>query len=197
MFKRLVLLCGSLLLAALVTGCAHPIAVTADLTQISGQGKPPITGTAGYHISAEDRARQVTTPGGGGDKVSYFPYRDLEAGFYKALSEVFANVVKLDAAPTAANPAGQGARWVILPVVTTNSSSGSALTWPPTEFTIDLVCKVVDASGAPITEVKVSSVGRAEFSEFRGDHALSAKRAAQQAMNDLVKALQAEPALRR
>jgi hypothetical protein len=29
---------------------------------------------AAYYISDEDRAREVTTPGGGGDKVRYFPY---------------------------------------------------------------------------------------------------------------------------
>ena len=37
----------------------------------------------------------VVTPGGGGDKISYQPYRDIETAFYKMLTNVFGNVTKL------------------------------------------------------------------------------------------------------
>jgi hypothetical protein len=123
-------------------------------------------------------------------------YRDLEAGIYKAMSEVFTNVVKLDS-PTDARLAKEGVQLVIVPKITTNSSSDSLLTWPPTQFTIDLVCKVTDRAGAPVTELQAGATGRSEFSEFKSDFSLSSKRAAQQAMSQLVKALEAAPELRR
>ena len=182
---------------ALVTGCAHPISVTSDLAQIKGSSPARINKSVGYFIAPEDRTREVITPGGGGDKVSYVPYRDLEAGMFKAMSEVFTNVTKLDSASDTARLAKDGIQLVISPKLTTNSSSDSLLTWPPTQFSIELTCKVTDKVGAPVTEVKATGTGRAEFSEFKSDHSLSAKRAAQDAMAKLVKALEAAPELRR
>ena len=195
LMKRLMLVAG-IAFAALVTGCAHPISVTADMPQIKGSGTK-VDKTVGYYIAPEDRTREVITAGGGGDKVSYVLYRDLEPGIFKAMSEVFSNVVKLDAPNDATKLAKDNIQFVITPKITTNSSSDSLLTWPPTQFTIDLICKVTDKTGAPVKEVLASGTGRAEFSEFTADHSLSAKRAAQQAMANLVKALEATPELRR
>jgi hypothetical protein len=194
--KRLMLIAG-LVLAALLTGCAHPISVTADMAQIRGSGAAKVDKTVGLYIAPEDRTREVITAGGGGDKVSYILYRDLESGIYKAMSEVFASVVKVDAPNDAAKLAKDNVQLVITPKITTNSSSDSLLTWPPTQFTIDLFCKVTDRSGAAVKEVRASGTGRAEFSKFKSDFSLSAKRAAQLAMADLVKALEATPELRR
>jgi len=196
LMKRFMLLAG-LVFAALMTGCAHPISVTSDLAQIKGSGGPKIDKTVGYYIAPEDRTREVITAGGGGDKVSYVLYRDLEAGIYKAMSEVFTNVVKLDSPTDAAKLAKDNVQLVIVPKITSNSSSDSLLTWPPTQFTIDMFCKVADKGGTQLTEVKASATGRAEFSEFKSDFSLSAKRAAQQAMASLVKALETAPELRR
>jgi hypothetical protein len=196
LIKRLSLVFG-LLLAALVTGCAHPISVTADLAQIKGSGAPRIEKSVGYYISAADVQREVETPGGGGDKVKYFPYRDLEPAIYKSLSESFASVVKLDSPTDAAALAKNRIQLVILPTLVTNSSSSSALTWPPTKFSVELTCKVNDAAGKPVTEIKVTGNGEAEFSEFKSDFSMSAKRAAQDAAAKLVKALEASPELRR
>jgi hypothetical protein len=191
MIHRLVLTAG-LVLTALITGCAHPISVTAsDFGQIKGSSSAKIQKPVGYYISADDLQREVITPGGGGDKVSYKPYRDLEPAIYKALSEVFIDVSKLDSA------AGKdGIQLVIVPKITTNSSSSSLLTWPPTMFTVELLCKVNDKGGNVLTEVKATGSGRAEFSEFKSDFSLAAKRAAQEAMSNLVKALEASPQLR-
>jgi len=196
LMKRLMLAAG-IALAALLTGCAHPISVTSDLAQIKGSGTAKIDKSVGYYIAQEDRTREVITPGGGGDKVSYVPYRDLEAGMYKAMSEVFTNVSKLDSPTDAARLAKDNIQLVIVPKIVTTSSSDSVLTWPPTTFTIELTCKVSDKAGAPLTEVKALGVGKAEFSEFKADFSLSAKRAAQDAMAKLVAALEASPVLRR
>ena len=83
---------------------------------------------AAYYISDEDRAREVTTPGGGGDKVRYFPYRDLEAGLYKVLSATFASIAKLNKAPENEELNRQGIVVVVTPRITTHPSSDSIVT---------------------------------------------------------------------
>ena len=194
--NRILLLAG-LLAAVLATGCAHPISVTTDISQVRSSGQPRIEKSVAYVIAPEDRDREVITPGGGGDKLSYKPYRDLDAGIFKALSEVFANVSRVDAAAEAAKPGRDKFQLVFVPRITTTSSSASPFTWPPTAFAIDLTCKVSDPSGTPVSEINVVGNGQAEFSEFKSDHSLAAKRAAQDAMQKLVKALEETPALRR
>jgi len=54
--------------------------------------------------SNSDLIADAATAGGGGDKVQYKPYKDMETGFYKMLSNVFAQVTKTK---TAARPACQ------------------------------------------------------------------------------------------
>lgn len=189
---RRIILASGLALAALMTGCAHPVSVTAsDFSKIKASSDAKIQKSVGFYIAADDFSREVTTLGGGGDKVSYKPYKDLEPAIYKALSEVFTSVSKLDSLK-----APENINLVIVPKITTTSYSESILTWPPTLFTVDLTCKVTDKAGAEITEVKAQGTGRAEFSEFKSDTSLSAKRAAQEAMVNLVKALENSPKLR-
>ena len=183
---------AALAVAALMTGCAHPISVTAsDFGRIKATSPTKIQKPVGYYIASEDLAREVVTPGGGGDKVSYRPYKDLEPAIYKALSEVFVTVNKLEStAPR------DDIQLMIVPKITTASSSDSVLTWPPTSFTVELVCRVTDRKGAPVTEVKAIGMGRAEFTEFKTDFSLSAKRAAQEAIGNLIKALEESPQLK-
>jgi hypothetical protein len=189
---RRIILASGLALAALMTGCAHPVSVTAsDFSKIKASSDTKIQKSVGFYIAADDFNREVTTPGGGGDKVSYKPYKDLEPAIYKSLSEVFTSVSKLDSLK-----APENINLVIVPKITSTSYSESILTWPPTLFTVDLTCKVTDKAGAEITEVKAQGTGRAEFSEFKSDTSLSAKRAAQEAMVNLVKALENSPKLR-
>lgn len=188
-------LLGSAAVILLLTGCAHPISLTPDLAKIP-PASSKIAKTAGYVIAETNRWREVTTPGGGGDKVRYFPYRDLEPGFRKVLSEVFDKVAKLSG-PDDAAIAAQNVSLVITPTITTTSSSSSALTWPPTSFTIELNCAVLDARGQPVTQIKSQGEGRATFDEFKHEFALAARRAAEDALENLVKALAASPELRR
>jgi hypothetical protein len=196
LLKRCFMLAG-LVVTVLMTGCAHPISVTADIAQVKGSGTPLINKAVAYRISAEDLQLEVTTPGGGGDNVSYKPYKDLEPAVYKALSEVFASVSKLDGQNDAAKMNQDRIRLVFAPRITTTSSSSSAFTWPPTDFTVELRCKVTDPTGVTVTELAASGVGKAEFSEFKSDFSLSAKRAAQDAVTKLVKAMEQSPELRK
>jgi hypothetical protein len=186
-FLRFLTLCS---FAALLGACAHPISLSGDLGKLAGSGTSKIDKGVGLNITDAERQLEVTTPGGGGDKVKYLPYRDLEAGVYLALSESFTKVAKVSGA---ADPkvAEQGLKYIVRPKITTTSSSPSAFTWPPTVFTVELVCEVLDLQGKQVAEVKANGEGRAEFSEFKGDFSLSAKRATEAALAQLVKAFSA------
>ena len=174
-------------MAAIVSGCAHPISLAGNTAALIGAGKSRLNHAVGMVISEEDRKREVITPGGGGDKVSYQPYRDLETGLYIALSESFAKVVRVSDAKDP-KVVTESLRYVVIPQISTTSYSPSIVTWPPTMFTIELVCKVMDAEGRPVTEVRAAGEGRAEFDEFKSDFSLAAKRASDDALAKLVKA---------
>lgn len=180
----------------LLTGCAHSISLAPDLEKIPPAGSK-IAKSAGYVIAESNRSLQVTTPGGGGDSVKYFAYRDLEAGFQKALSQVFDTVVKLSGSEDTATITAKGVSLIITPTITTKSSSSSALTWPPTSFTVELNCAVIDASGQAVTQIKSKGEGHATYGEFKHEFGLAARRAAEDALGNLVKALAASPELRR
>ena len=177
-------------------GCAHPINMKPNIDAIKGVATAVIDKQVGYHISEANMAVEVTTPGGGGDKVRYFPYRDMDAGFYKALSEVFKGVSKIANPKDAVAIAKSGITVLIVPEITTTSSSPSPFTWPPTKFTVTLNCSVVDANGQNLTSIKVQGEGQAEFDEFKGNFSRSAVRASDDALKKLVQALAASKELR-
>jgi len=185
---RVILLAATLLGAAFVGGCAHPIALNPDIGQVVGSGSgAKIDKKAALLVSNEDRTREVVTPGGGGDKVSYFPYRDLETGLYAALSESFAQVTRV-ANTQDPKLAAENVSYVVTPVLRTTSHSPSLVTWPPTVFGIEISCKVSDPQGRQVAEVTAISEGRAEFDEFKSDFSLAARRAAEDVLKNLVKA---------
>lgn len=164
-------------------GCAHPLVISPDMAKIERDpGAKPIDKNVGYYIASDKREAAVNTPGGGGDTVTYHPYKDMEAGFYKMLSNVFKDVTVLKS-PNDMDAIGQhGISYVITPIITTNSSSPSPFTWPPTLFDVVLTCNVTDAAGKSVVSKSVSGQGRAEFDEFKSDFSLSGKRAAQDAL---------------
>ena len=112
-----------LLVVAIASGCAHPITMNPDLAAISGDKSAVIPKSVGYHIPESAKALEVTTAGGGGDKVRYFPYRDIEPGFYKALGEAFGSVTRVQDPRNAAAVAGSGIQLLITPEIRTISSS--------------------------------------------------------------------------
>lgn len=177
-------------LLILLTGCAHPITLAGDASALMGVGKTKLNHSVGLVIRDEDRKREVVTPGGGGDKLSYLPYRDLETGLYLGISEAFTKVVRLNSLQDPKVKA-ESLRYIITPEITTTSYSPSLVTWPPTVFTVELACKVSDAEGKAVTAVRVLGEGRAEFDEFKSDFSLAAKRAADDALRKLVQALAA------
>jgi hypothetical protein len=174
-----------------MTGCAHSVSMAPNVAQVSSVSNK-IDKSVAYVISQADMMKEVQTPGGGGDKIKYQPYKDLDASLYQAFSAVFSDVNKVSAVSEAG-----GVSYVILPSITTNSSSDSLLTWPPTRFSVYLVCKVLDTDGRTLTEVSGTGEGAATFSEFKSDFSLAARRASRSAVDNLVKALLESPELRR
>lgn len=182
---------------AVLAGCAHPIVIAPDIAAIKTSATPVIDKKAGYFISAENRELEVTTPGGGGDKIRYFPYRDLETGLYKVLSGTFTSVTRLGKAPTAEILNAEGLAFAITPKITTQSNSDSIVTWPPTSFTVELECRTLAESGSEIATTRVVGFGNATFDEFKSDFALAAKRASTDALNKLSTELGTLEALRK
>jgi len=168
-------------LAVLLGACAHPIVISPTPEAIRGPvGGTKIEKQVAYVISPENRAKQVETPGGGGDKISYFPYRDLEVALYQSLSEVFQKV-RVVASPKEAQQQAD-VDFVLIPTLSTTSSSSSIMTWPPTDFQLTIDTQVVDRQGAKRWEGTVSGKGHAEFSEFVKDYPLAARRASAEAI---------------
>lgn len=177
-------LAACLLTTAALGGCAHSVVISPNpIKLVREAGSPPkINAKVGYYISDSVRAAEVTTPGGGGDKVTSVPYRDVEGGLYVMLGNVFDGVTLLKAPADAQAMRSSGIRYIITPEIKVSSSSPSALTWPPTLFDVDLLLKISDADGNLIDSPKVVGHGAAEFAEFKGDHGLAGKRATEDAL---------------
>jgi hypothetical protein len=173
---------GAIILASfIITGCSHSIQISPNLDTLRTQGSAKSSTIAGYYISQEDLMKEVTTPGGGGDKVKYFPYKDTEAALKTILATRFAQVYSLKSATSDPLIKEKNIRVIFTPKITTESSSESAFTWPPTDFKIELTCTAMSPEGKKTWEKTVVGKGHAEFDEFKSDFSLSAKRATQEA----------------
>lgn len=183
----------SILLTALLTGCAHPIDVTPETTTLStdasGISNPKVPAKVAYFIAPDLTALEVTTPGGGGDNVRYFPYKAIEPGFQKILTNVFGSAIKLDTAPTADELARRGITYLVVPTVVTTSGSTAFFTWPPTNFSVDLSSQIRSQDGMVVATPRVVGIGVASTSERLGNHGIAGKRAMADALNKMQTAL--------
>jgi hypothetical protein len=178
-----------LLTVAAIAGCSHPMIIKPEMEALAvAPSAERIQKRVGLYIPAENRQKQVTSPGGGGDKVTYVPYADLEAGLYKVLSDVFLDVALLQAADAAAI-AQHSVAYVIEPQILTKSSSSGLLTWMATDFTVQLQCKVTDAAGQAVATVASDGSGHAESNELMSNFSLAGQRASQDALLKLRAAL--------
>lgn len=188
----------SLIIVIMVcTGCAHTIAISPDISKIERDiNLMPIEKNVGYYIASEVRDKNVTTPGGGGDSVSYFPYKDIETGFYKMLTNVFKEVTKLISTTDMDTISRRSIVYIITPEISTDSSSPSSFTWPPTNFIVKLTCNITDKDGNIIIKPTVTGEGLAEYDEFKTDFSLAGKRASRDALLKLQSTLLSSPELR-
>jgi hypothetical protein len=171
--------------ALLVVGCAHQINITPPLNTLDAQNLRKIDKTVGYYIAPADLAKEVTTPGGGGDKIKYLPYQESEPALKYVLGNTFTRVVPVTKLDDAQFLSSNSVVYVFVPFIETDSSSESAFTWPPTKFTVTLDCRALDAAGATIWQKKVRGQGEASYDEFKQDFSLAARRASREAFRNL------------
>lgn len=167
-----------------LVGCAHPISIEAKAVPSREVQWSPHK--AAYVMTEADRQKQVTTQGGGGDKISYYPYRDFERALRATLATVYTDVSVVASATDAAAIRQAGASFVYRPEISTTSSSPSPFTWPPTKFSISVVVEVLDPQAAELARLRVTGNGSAEWEEFRGEFGLAGRRAVEDAARALV-----------
>jgi hypothetical protein len=184
-----------ILASVYLAGCAHPMNIKPDVQTLE-PAKNRIQKNVGLYIAPADRALEVTTAGGGGDKVSYHPYADMEAGLYKVLGNVFASVSILSSPSDTAAIAQHSLDYVVTPKITPTSSSDGVFTWMATDFTIQVVCKVSDTHGTEITTVSATGIGKASSSEVRSDMSVAGERASNDALQKLEQAFLQSPQLK-
>jgi hypothetical protein len=140
-----------------LVGCAHPINVQPKIDNLVRSNDAPgrLMHKVAYYIPDASLGMEVTTPGGGGDNVRYFPYRDIEAGFKLMLTNVFETVDRLTGMPTPDEMQRRGYTYLLQPVLTTNSGSTGVFTWPPTNFTVDLTTQVRGTTGTLVASPRV------------------------------------------
>jgi len=187
----------SLLLAGLLTACAHPMVISPDLSKMRVVPvNQPISKNVGYYVGDAKRQLKVVSAGGGGDGVSYKPYADTETAIYGVLNNVFGTVVVLKAADDSETIHKHQLSYVIQPELKTRSSSSNPLLWAPTDFEVEILCTITDAQGAPVASPRVVGRGQGNVSEIRADPSISGKRASADAMRQLQDALENTPELR-
>ena len=182
---------GLLVAIACLTGCAHPMTVRPDIDRLpvvsEGSRVPK---TVGLYISPEKLNKEVTTSGGGGDKVSYRPYADTETGLYRVLGSAFQDVQVLKSMSDVDTIAKHSVVYIAVPEITTTSSSSGVFTWMATDFTVQLTCNFTDVAGRPVTSLSSTGTGHAEFAELKHDPSLAGTRASEDALAKLQTALQ-------
>lgn len=182
------------LISLFLSACAHPISINPDKTPERTQSNFKSKKVA-YVMSDVERSKQVTTAGGGGDKVSYYPYKDSEKAIRDALKSVYQDVIVLKSASDLESIRESEVDLIYTPTITTVSSSDSAFTWPPTYFRVELSCSVADNKGKTLTTIKVDGNGYAEFSEFKANFGLAGSRATSDLSEKLKKEILNNPLL--
>jgi hypothetical protein len=177
--------------ALLVTGCAHSIKVEPNTTKMTSEIASPqrISANVGYFIPSELSALEITTPGGGGDNVRYFPYRDIENGYQSILSNIFGSARKFTSIPIQSNTSGDKIDFIFIPAIVTGSGGSGFFTWPPTSFTVDLTSQVRDAVGKSVGSLRVVGTGSAETGERLSEHGIAGRRAMEDALSKMQAAI--------
>lgn len=164
-------------------GCAHTMTIRPDVAGLATPaGAARIPKNVGLYISPANRALEVTTAGGGGDKVTYHPYADMETGLYKALGDSFQNVDLLTSLSDVNAITTKSLNLIAVPQITTDSSSSGFFTWMATDFTVRISCKFTDVAGRDVTTITATGTGHAEFSELKSDFSAAGERASRDAL---------------
>jgi hypothetical protein len=141
----------------LMTACAHPIRITPDLNALETSQVKTLAEKVVLRIEPTLKNMEVVTPGSGGDSVSYYPYRDLETGLFKVLSDHFQTV----------QVHGSSYDLLAVPTIVTQSSGNNIMTWMPTDFMVRINLVLKDNEGRTVWSG--SGEGRALDSELPAD----------------------------
>ena len=180
--------------SAFLSGCAHQIQINPSTSAFS-ESENKIDKVVGYYLSEEDRKKIVKTPGGGGDDITYTPYKDTESVLFTVLSNKFKDVYLIKSLEDETFIKENEIKFIFIPKIVTQSSSSSPFTWPPTKFTVDLTVKALDVNGDIVWQKQIQKTGEAEFDEFKADFSLSARRATEQVFLQLAKDIENEVSL--
>jgi hypothetical protein len=168
--------------AILVSGCAHKMQIVPPLDNIRSVPLSDASSkNAGYYISAENRSKAVVTPGGGGDKVTYAPYKETEAALNTILSRTFRRVYPVPSMTDTDFINEKEISYIFTPLIQVNSSSTGIFTWFATDFTFELTCTAVDTEGNKIWTKTVVGEGHADYDEVSQDAGIAGGRAAEAA----------------
>ncbi len=175
---KLILMFGFLLI---LVGCAHQINISPNLSSLKNiDTSKKINKKIGYYF-VENKEKEVITPGGGGDSVKYKPYKEIENGIKKILSNTFSDIASLD---SESDEKKNSVDLLAEIKISTTSFSASSMTWPPTQFGVNLYCDIKNVNGDVLTNIQVNGEGFSEYSEwFLADKGLSGKRASEDALN--------------
>jgi len=188
------LLTSIIMITTLISGCAHQIKINPN-TESFSESNLKINKVVGYHISDTDRNKLVKTDGGGGDDITYTPYKDTESVLFTVLSNKFKDVYLVKSLDDSTFIKDNEIKLIFIPKITTSSSSQSPFTWPPTKFTVDLKIKAINSSGDVVWEKQIKKTGLAEYDEFKSDFSLSARRATEQTFLQLAQEIEKEISL--
>lgn len=187
MKKQLSIIASGFIATLLLTGCSHKISIDPSLDEIRQTNvENKINANVGYYISEFNKNKKVNTPGGGGDSVDYTPYKDTESALNTVLSKIFNRVYSLKTLNDKDYIKLKNIKYIFVPTINTTSSSGSAFTWPPTNFTFELKCQATNNDNKIIWEETIYSEGYASFSEFKNNFSLSAQRATEKAFKSML-----------
>lgn len=189
---RLIIAVG---VASSLGACAHSIVIS-PLETPRRNDQTLCAKNVAYVMTDADRNKQVTTEGGGGDKVSYLPFRDLEKAIRDALKAIYSDVSVIRSPNDAEFVKENNISFIFAPEIYTSSNSNSAFTWPPTQFNIELACTVTDPIGNIVSRIRVLGTGTAEYSEFKSDFGLAGRRAATNLSEKFREEIQSNPRLR-
>ena len=171
----------AILLSVLLTSCAHQINISPNLNSIKNiDSRKKIDKKIGYYF-VENKEKEVVTPGGGGDSVKYKPYKEIEDGIKKILSNTFNSVASFNSEVDVDKDKVDLLAEI---KISTTSFSSSTMTWPPTQFGVNLSCDIKDLNGDVLTNIQAKGEGYSEYSEwFLADKGLSGKRASEDVLN--------------
>lgn len=174
----------TIVFVTIFSGCAHKITISPDNENIT---KMVEVKKKNYNIGyLVDDINLTVITGGGGDRVTYQPYKETESALISVLSKHFQKVYKIDNLENKDFISKNNLKLIFSYEIQTYSSSKSLFTWPPTNFIIKLTCKAVDINGTVIWHDIIKDQGNAEFDEFKNDFSLSAKRASENVFKKLL-----------